>query len=107
VAEWVREAIMTIDGVAEAESRFKDDLAYWVDGTEIAHLESDRELDVRLTRRMIREHRADLRADPRIRLRPNSSDWITVLAEGPDARDLVIRVVGWAAAAHRPGARRA
>jgi hypothetical protein len=102
----LRELIATIDGVEESESAFKNDLAYWVNGTEIAHFESDRLLDVRLTRTVIRDRRAELRAEPRIRRRSSSSDWVTVEVDGPDAAGLVTRVVEWAAAAHRapPGA---
>ncbi len=35
--------------VADLPSRYKDDLAFWLDGREIAHFESDQVLDLRLT----------------------------------------------------------
>jgi hypothetical protein len=95
------ERITAIDGVVESESAFKDDLAYWVNGTEVAHFESDRRLDIRLTRAVIRQRRPQLRADPRIRLRSSSSDWVAVELDGPDVTELVTQLVGWAAAAHR------
>lgn len=97
----LRAVIAAIDGVVESESMFKDDLAFWVNGKEIAHFESDGSLDVRLTRAVVRQHRAELRADPRVRLRSSSSDWITVEADGPDALELVRNLVRWAAEAHR------
>jgi Luciferase len=95
----LRDAIAAIDGVVESESAFKDDLAYWVNGTEIAHFESDTALDVRLTRPVIREHRIELRAESRVRLRASSSDWITVDFGG--GLDLAVRLVTWAVRAHR------
>ncbi len=90
-----------IDGVIEGESAFKDGPALWVDGKEIAHLEGERSIDVRLTRAQIRARRADLRADPRVILRSASSDWITV--EFADQRDeaFVRELTEIAAAAHR------
>jgi hypothetical protein len=71
--EWLRELVRSVGGVVEAPSRYKDDLAYWTDGREIAHLESDNALDLRLTRAVIREHRGD----PRV-VRRGSSDWATL-----------------------------
>ena len=99
-------AIAAIDGVVESESMFKADVAFWVNGKEIAHFESDRILDVRLTRSAIQQRRAELRADPRVRLRSSSSDWITVEVAGPDALDLVTDLVRRAAEIHQapPGA---
>jgi hypothetical protein len=102
---WLRDLLLTVDGVYEAPSRFKDDLAYWVDRTEIAHFESETALDLRLTRAVIREVRARLRADPRVHLRPNSADWVTVDAAGPQDSAFVRDLVERAAAAHRPAAR--
>jgi len=97
----IRTALAAIDGVVESDSRYKPDLAYWVNGTEIAHFETDSVLDVRLTRAVIRTHRDSLRADPAVTLRPSSSDWITVdiSVSGP-ARAL--HLVALAASAHRP-----
>ena len=94
----LRDALAAIDGVIEAPSRYKESLAYWVNGKEIAHFESASELDIRLTRAVIAAHRPSLRADPAVHLRPSTSDWITV-----DTRDraLVIHLVELAAAAHR------
>jgi Family of unknown function (DUF5519) len=96
------DALCRIDGVTESDSVFKDDLAFWVNGTEIAHFESENAIDVRLTRAGIRARRAALRADPRVTLRSGSSDWLT--AELGSARDLelVVGLVEAAAAAHRP-----
>ena len=47
----------------------------WVGKREVAHIDDDQALDVRLTKEVIRSRRSSLRADRRIVLRPNSSDW--------------------------------
>ncbi|HEV2780585.1 MAG TPA: luciferase family protein [Actinophytocola sp.] len=101
MSDLVRAALTEIEGVLESGSRYKPDLAYWVDGTEIAHFESEDLLDVRLTRRLIRAHRDELRSDPAVTLRPGSSDWITVDVTGPDGLARARRLVGLAAGAHR------
>jgi Luciferase len=101
VTDQLRDALLAIEGVYEHPSRYRDDLGYWVSGKEIAHFDSERALDVRLTRSVITERRND-RADPWVRLRPSSSaDWITVDLTGPGASELAIDLVGHAAAAHR------
>lgn len=101
MSQWLRELLL-VDDVYEAPSRFKDDPAYWVDGTEIAHLESECALDIRLTRRVIAEQRASLREDPRIQLRPHASDWIGLSVSGPEDAPIVRTLIEQAAAAHRP-----
>lgn len=101
MTERIRAVLTGIDGVLESDSRYKSDLAYWVNGTEIAHFETDHLLDVRLTRGVIRAHRTELRADPAVTLRPNSSDWITVDVSGPAGPARARHYVALAAAAHR------
>ena len=73
----LQDALAGIDGVVESDSAFQDGLAYWVNGTEIAHFEGEHAIDLRLTRSQIRARRDQLRADPRVVLRPSSSDWLT------------------------------
>jgi hypothetical protein len=76
--------------------------ALWVNGREIAHAESDRAFDVRLTRGLIRAMRAELWADPRVHLRRSSStDWLEVLVASSDDEGLLIDLVHRAAQAHR------
>ncbi len=50
LASLLREAIARLDGVTESESMFKDDFAYWVNGTEVAHFDTGQIIDIRLTR---------------------------------------------------------
>jgi hypothetical protein len=84
VGEWLRELILDTGAVVERQSRYKDDLAYWVEGREIAHLEAENVLDLRLTKAVISKHRAELKADPRIELRAGS-DWVTMRVGPGDA----------------------
>ncbi|MFQ5967378.1 MAG: luciferase family protein [Acidimicrobiia bacterium] len=102
----LQEALCTISGIVESDSMFKDDLAYWVNGKEIAHFESDRVIEIRLTRSVISENRARLRADQRVDLRRSGSDWIEVVFTKSRDRDFVLELAELAAAAHRapPGA---
>ena len=100
-ADELRDAVAAIEGVTESPSRFKDDLAYWVNGTEILHFEPDGTVDIRLTRAIIAEHRAELRADPAVTLRGHSADWVTVAVTDPAGAARALELAGWAAAAHR------
>jgi hypothetical protein len=70
--------VLDIPEVRKGRSRFGGHPAFWVGSREIAHCHDRQEIDVRLTRALIREDRAVLREDRRISLRKNSSDWITV-----------------------------
>jgi len=97
----LRQALAAIDGVEESDSAFKDDVGYWVNGKEIAHFEGERAIDIRLTRAVIRDRRAGLTADPRVRLRASGSDWLTVELTGRGAVAFVVELVEAAAAAHR------
>ena len=97
----LRQALAAVDGIEESDSAFKDDVGYWVNGKEIAHFEGERAIDIRLTRAVIRDRRAELRADARVRLRPSSSDWLTVELGGSDPTAFVLELVEAAVAAHR------
>lgn len=100
--EGLRDVIAAVDGVVESPSMFKDDLAYWVNGQEIAHFESADLIEIRLTREVIRRRRQQFKGDPRVDLRYSGSDWITVHFLSPDDRALVMELVEDAATAHRP-----
>lgn len=102
MTERLRDALAGIDGVLESDSAFKEGLAFWVDGTEIAHFEGEHAIDIRLTRGQIRARRAELRADPRVLLRSSSSDWLTIEFRSAADEAFVIGLAGVAAAAHRP-----
>jgi hypothetical protein len=86
----------------ESESMFGPRMAYWVNGKEVAHFESESVIEVRLTKAVIRGMRADFKADPRIELRPSGADWITVTFASPHDVAFVVELVGLAEQAHRP-----
>jgi hypothetical protein len=100
-AERLREAIARLDGVTESASMFSDGLAYWVNGKEVAHFDTGQAIDIRLTRDLIRSRRAELRADPRVRLRSGSSDWISVQLSQPGDITFAAQLAESAASAHR------
>jgi hypothetical protein len=103
VASNLRQRLLTIDGVMESPSMFLLRPAFWVNGKEIAHEDADGIYDVRLTRQVIRQMRARLRAEPRVRLRPSSSsDWIEVEVADADGEELLVDLVLAAVTAHRP-----
>jgi hypothetical protein len=65
-----------IHGVEVAEGAFAPGTALWVGRREIAHFDGPDVLDVRLTRAVIRANRDELKADPRVRFRRSTSDWV-------------------------------
>lgn len=86
-----------VDGAALGEGAFAPGPAVWVGKREVAHIDSDDVLDIRLTRDVIRSERAALKADPRVTLRRSSSDWLEFAVSSEDdlvaAGDLVARAV--------------
>jgi hypothetical protein len=94
--------LLEVEGVEESPSMFGDKPALWVNGREIAHADAPGVYDVRLTRRVVSELRPRLKADPRVQLRPSTSDWVSVTVAGEKDDDLLAELVERAAAAHRP-----
>ena len=88
----MRQLVLEVGGLVEASSRYKkDDLAYWLDGREIAHLEDNNVLDLRLTRGVIRQ----FKGDPRV-VRRGSSDWAALEVSQEDSefvKELVARAI--------------
>src|SRR5262245_12319834 len=83
----LRKLLLAIPGVIEAPNVFGEDDAFWINGTQIAHWRDQFTLELRLTKKLIRERRAELKQDPRVILRQGSSDWIMLHF---DSRDDVI-----------------
>src|SRR5260221_4205178 len=82
-----------LPGVMTGESMFGHGLAYWVNGTEIAHFEGDGIVEVRLTKAVIRGRRGELKVDPRVELRRSGADWIIVRFREPSDVDFVVDLV--------------
>lgn len=95
--------VLGIDGIVESPSAFGEGDAFWCNGKEIAHFDSEDVIDLRLTKAVIRELRSALREDVRVELRKGSSNWVEVRVASDDDVDFVVELAERAAAAHRAG----
>ena len=102
-ARRLRAGILSIPGLMEGADVFSDGDAFWIDAKEIAVFDGER-LGVRLTRRVISEHRDVLKNDPRVDRRGKSSDWVMVSIAGDSDMAFALHLVELAAEAHRPPA---
>jgi hypothetical protein len=100
--ESLRDRLAAIDGVVESPSMFKDALAYWVNGTEIAHFEGETAVDIRLTKAEIRAAKARLAGEPLVRRRAAGSDWVVVDVSTAAGADVAVELAARAAAVNRP-----
>ena len=91
-----------IEGAAVGDAVFSDGAAVWAGQTEVAHFHGQSALEVRLTKAVIRERREELRADPRVELRKNASDWLTINVATKADVDDAIALVRDAVAANLP-----
>lgn len=97
----LRRALAKLPGVTESESMFKQERAFWVNGKEIAHFESETHVDIRLTRAEIRAQKERLAAAPEVvRRRSPSSDWLVVEYATRAGYALALELAGRAAAIH-------
>jgi hypothetical protein len=94
------ERVREIPGAVVSEGAFAPGDAVWVGRREIAHVDADGALDVRLTKAVIRARREEFRSDPRIRLRAGPSDWIEVSVVSPEDIDFAVDLVKEAIAAN-------
>lgn len=96
-------AMAKIDGLFEGPSTFADDdlpRAFWVNGKQVVNLRDPDRIEVRVTKPVIRAERERLKADPRVELRPNASDWLMVHVARPADAALVVELAQLAANAH-------
>ena len=91
-----------IAGMLEGASVFSSGRAYWVNGKQVAHFIEDGRIELRLTKPVIRELRAALKADERVELRISASDWVVVRVCSAQDAAFVVELAERAAAAHRP-----
>ena len=68
--------VMLAGHVREARSRYGDKPALFAGSREIAHLEADGAIDVRITRAGWARAREDFAADPAVLRDPGRRDWI-------------------------------
>lgn len=96
--------LATVEGFMEGASIFSesdDDRAYFVNGTQVANADGNK-FALRLTRRVISEHRQRLKTEPNVDLRRSGSDWIIVEVNRDADRHLVMELAQLAARAHWP-----
>jgi hypothetical protein len=102
LAKRLRKSLLEIAGVVESPGVFGDGGAFWMNATQIAHWRDPSTLEIRLTKRVISERRAELRQDRRVILRRGPSDWLQVQFHGRDDVLFAARIAIAAAEAHRP-----
>jgi len=96
-----------IRGIRVAASRFKGrghGDALWLGTKEIAHCHNG-DVDVRLTRAVVRELRDELRADARVDLRGPGFDWILIRVRTAADVDRALELLRYAMRAARTIAR--
>jgi hypothetical protein len=98
----LRQLLLAIPGVVESPGVFYDADAFWINGTQIAHWRDPWTLELRLTKRVISERRAELKQDPRVTWRRGASDWIMLHFDSRDDVIFAARLAIAAADAHRP-----
>ena len=92
-----------LHGAAVGEGAFAPGPALWVGTREVVHFHEG-ELEVRLTKAVIRARRDELAADGRVTLRGRSSDWLSVRFGPDDDSDGPLDLVRDAVEANRPTA---
>jgi hypothetical protein len=105
VANSLDSMILSLPGVVRKGSRWKHNTAYIVAGREFAHFHSPREIDVRVTKTVLKASREELREDSRVKFRPRPSDWVTITLAGKEDVAFVFTVVerAWRANGGRKG----
>jgi hypothetical protein len=78
VREQIERRLITIPGLVAAPSRWGNGIAYHVGRREICHFHDDGRMDVRITKTVLRERKAEGALDPRIETRDRPTDWVTV-----------------------------
>lgn len=92
------EALRALEG---RRSRWSAVWSYHLAGREILHFHTDRELDLRLTRRVIRAEGERLASDPRVEIGPRERDWVSVRFETASDLPFVLELVRLAVRANR------
>jgi hypothetical protein len=98
----LRKLLLAIPGVVESPGIYYDADAFWINGTQIAHWRDPWTLELRLTKNVISQRKAELKQDPRVTLRRGSSDWLMLHFDSRDDVIFAARLAIAAADAHRP-----
>jgi hypothetical protein len=100
----VIERCRSLEGAIVGEGAFAEGPAVWVGRREVAHIDADGAVDIRLTKQQIRRRRTELEQDTRISLRAPSSDWLEVRAATDADIDFAVTLIADAVAANLPTA---
>ncbi|RMG16662.1 MAG: hypothetical protein D6731_05700 [Planctomycetota bacterium] len=87
-------------GVSLRPSRFGGEVGFWVGEREFAHFHAGNEVDLRLTRAVVRRLRGELRADPRVEI-SSGGDWVAVRFPRSKSFERALELAWQAYAAHR------
>ena len=99
----LRARLLSVEDVLPGGAVFGGLEGFWIDATLVAELVDEERIQLRLTKPLIRELRAELDGDPRVERR-KTSDWITVrFARTADA-EWIGQLMERAAALYRPAA---
>jgi hypothetical protein len=107
VEAFIKRCAKAIDGAELGDAVFSEGHALWVGTREMAHAHGENTVEIRLTKDGIRARRVELRADGRVKLRKNASDWIEFdivdERDETDAFELVCIAVTTNALTAKPG----
>jgi hypothetical protein len=105
VDDKLMELMSRIEGAVIGEGAFSPGPAVWVGTREVAHIDADGALDVRLTKSVIRVRRSELEADARVTLRSSGSDWMGIRLASDNDVSYAVEMVRTAVAANLPTAK--
>ncbi|MGB6499958.1 MAG: luciferase family protein [Thermoplasmata archaeon] len=88
VRKELEQKLAVISGLDRRSSRWGREHAYFVGDREIAHFHGEERMDVRLTKELIRERKAEHAFDHRVRTRGPSAEWAAVRIT--ESRDIAL-----------------
>jgi Family of unknown function (DUF5519) len=94
------DAMLATGHAREGRSRYADKPALFAGSREIAHLEADGSIDLRVTRAGWAQARVDFAADPAVRRDPARRDWIELRPRSAADLDRLVPLLAIAAAAN-------
>lgn len=101
----LRRRLLVLPDVLEGEAVFGDgerSTAFFVDAKEMAYLNGENGIAIRLSRQKISEMRAELNADERVDPVTSGRDWMEVRFRAAADLDFVVDLVAMAADLYRP-----
>jgi hypothetical protein len=91
-------AMLATGPAYERRSRYGDKPALFIEGREIAHLESPGVIDLRITRQGWSQAKDDYSSNPAVRHDPSRRDWIELYLHSPAEIDHLTPLLAIAAA---------